>query len=53
MKHDYPQIKVRIPPAMMAFLESEAASNASTKSSEIVRCIREKMDRLKQADQAA
>ena len=45
MVRDDPQIKVRIPNDAKDFIESEAQWNASSLSSEIVRCIRERMER--------
>ncbi len=36
---------LRLPPDAKAFIEMEAQKNASSQNSEIVRCIRERMDR--------
>jgi len=40
------QIKVNLPSDQKAFIEAEASRNGSSQNSEIVRCIRERMDRL-------
>jgi len=37
------QIKIRLPDDVDAFVEAEAKKNASSKTSEIVRAIRERM----------
>jgi hypothetical protein len=36
---------VRLPPALKAFIEAEAAKNCSSQNSEIVRCIVARMER--------
>nr|WP_237616612.1 Arc family DNA-binding protein [Pseudomonas monteilii] len=38
---------VRLPDEVKAFVESEASRNGNSQNSEIIRCIREKMDRAK------
>ncbi|PZP07830.1 MAG: hypothetical protein DI607_13520 [Sphingomonas hengshuiensis] len=40
------QIKVNLPSDQKAFIETEASRNGSSQNSEIVRCIRERMDRM-------
>ena len=40
------QIKVNLPSDQKAFIEAEASRNGSSQNSEIVRCIRERMDRI-------
>jgi hypothetical protein len=40
------QLKIRIPRDAKAFIEAEAQSNACSQSSEIVRCIRERMQKF-------
>jgi hypothetical protein len=39
------QIKIRLPAGVKRFIADEAAKNASSQASEIVRSIRERMDR--------
>ena len=39
------QMKVRLPRDAKAFIKAEASRNGSSQNSEIVRCIRERMDR--------
>ncbi|MDW9772740.1 DNA-binding protein [Sinorhizobium meliloti] len=39
-------LRVRLPSDVKAFIEQEAVHNASSQNSEIVRCIREKMERI-------
>lgn len=46
------QLKVRLPSDVKAFVEAEARWNASSLSSEIVRCIRERMTRKSAAEGA-
>jgi CRISPR/Cas system-associated protein Csm6 len=41
-----PKIVVRLPPDVKAWLAEQALKNASSQTSEIVRAVREKMDRL-------
>jgi hypothetical protein len=48
-----PQMKIRLPVELMQFLESEADKNGSTKTSEIVRAIRERKERLAAREAAA
>lgn len=43
MARNNPQVAVRLPPDVKAFIEAEAQENASSKNSEIVRAIRERM----------
>lgn len=44
-QRDWPKLMLRLPPDFKAFIEHEAARNGSSQNSEIVRCIRERMDR--------
>lgn len=46
MSADSNQIKIRLPVDAKAFIEAEAQRNMSSQGSEIVRCIRERMDRV-------
>lgn len=39
-------IQLRLPPDAKEFIATEAEKNASSQNSEIVRCIRERMERL-------
>ena len=39
-------IQVRLPEDVKEFIEEEAQKNLSSQNSEIIRCIREKMERL-------
>lgn len=39
------KLMVRLPEEVKAFVEKEASRNANSQNSEIIRCIREKMDR--------
>lgn len=41
-----PKLQVRFPPEMKEFIEIEAKKNASSQNSEIIRCIRERMERV-------
>lgn len=43
MARSDPQVSVRLPPEVKAFLKAEARENASSQNSEIVRAIRERM----------
>ena len=40
------QYQFRMPPGMRDWLADQAARNASSINSEIIRCIRERMDRI-------
>lgn len=40
------QIKLRVPPEMKDWIERQAGRNGASLNSEIIRCIRERMDRL-------
>ena len=40
-----PQIAIRLPHDAKAFIAAQAARNGSSQNSEIVRCIRDRMDR--------
>jgi hypothetical protein len=42
-----PQVAIRLPPDVKRFIKAEAKFNASSQNSEIVRCIRERMERMK------
>jgi len=42
-----PQVAIRLPADLKRFIKAEAKANASSQNSEIVRCIRERMDRKK------
>lgn len=44
---DTKQMKIRVPQDCKTFLSAEAIRNASSQTSEIVRSIRERMDRQK------
>ena len=41
-----PQLKIRLPAELMAFVKSEAQRNGATFNSEIIRALRERMERL-------
>lgn len=43
MSRTDPQVAVRLPPDVKAFIQAEARENASSQNSEIVRAIRERM----------
>ncbi len=45
MKQTEPQLKIRIPSDLKRFIAIQAERNKSSQNSEIVRCIRERMDR--------
>lgn len=45
MKQSEPQLKIRIPKDLKSFISLQAERNKSSQNSEIVRCIRERMDR--------
>lgn len=40
-----PQLNVRLPDEALRFLTAQAMKNGSSKTSEVLRCIRERMDR--------
>lgn len=42
---DWPKLMLRLPPDTKAWVEAQAALNATSQNSEIVRSIRERMDR--------
>lgn len=48
-----PQMRIRLPQDVKAFIASQAAYNASSLSSEVVRCIRERMEKMKKKMEAA
>lgn len=50
-KHD-PQIKLRLPGELKDWIDRQAEKNRSSKSSEIVRSIRERMERSEQKEAA-
>ena len=43
---DWPKVMLRVPPELKGALTREAKRNGSSQNSEIVRCIRERMDRI-------
>ena len=45
MARNDPQVAVRLPPDVKSFIKAEAQANASSQNSEIVRAIRERMQR--------
>lgn len=53
MKDTKAQMVIRLPLDIKAWLESEADKNFSSKNSEIVRAIRERMDHLQPLSPAA
>ena len=44
-KQESANVLVRLPPALKAWLVDEAAKNYASHNSEIVRCVRERMER--------
>lgn len=40
-----PQINIRLPSDIKAFIAAQAERNGSSQNSEIIRCIRDRMDR--------
>jgi hypothetical protein len=44
-KHESANVLVRLPPALKAWIVEEAAKNCASHNSEIVRCVRERMER--------
>ena len=44
-KGQWAKMLVRLPPAMKAWVVEEAAKNCASHNSEIVRCVRERMER--------
>jgi hypothetical protein len=44
-KHESANMLVRLPPALKAWVVEEAAKNCASHNSEIVRCVRERMER--------
>jgi hypothetical protein len=54
MKHEtFPKIIVRLPPDVKAWVETQAQYNVSSQTSEIVRALRERMERVSYHQQAA
>lgn len=53
MKQETSGLRVRIPVDVKEFIEQEAKLNASSQNSEIIRCIREKMERTAKEKGAA
>ncbi len=47
-KKDDPQFKIRMPAEMKDWIDRQADLNRSSMSSEIVRCIRERKERVEQ-----
>jgi predicted HicB family RNase H-like nuclease len=48
-KHESANMLVRLPPALKAWIVEEAAKNCASHNSEIVRCVRERMERKRAA----
>lgn len=48
MNPAFTKLMVRLPNDIKTFVEVEAARNGNSQNSEIIRCIREKMDRAVQ-----
>jgi hypothetical protein len=46
MKREETRLMLRLPPDAKAFIATQTARNASSQNSEIVRCIRERMERM-------
>jgi hypothetical protein len=46
MSRDDPKFVVRLPPDAKAFIAAQAQRNTSSQNSEIVRCIRDRMERV-------
>lgn len=46
MRRSAHQIKLRVPPEMREWIERQAGRNGASLNSEIIRCIRERMDRM-------
>lgn len=53
MKSAFTKLMVRLPEEIKSFVETEAARNGNSQNSEIIRCIREKMDRVKRGEMPA
>lgn len=47
-----PQLRIRLPPEIKAWLTAEAARNGASQNSEIVRALRERMERTAPAEAA-
>lgn len=45
-KADFQQLNIRLPSDLVKFLDSEIRRNCSSKSSEVVRALRERAERL-------
>jgi hypothetical protein len=52
-KHQSANVLVRLPPALKAWIVEEAARNCASHNSEIVRSVRERMEREQAADALA
>lgn len=44
-QRDWPKVLLRLPPDLKAFIMTETSRNGSSQNSEVVRSIRERMDR--------
>ncbi|WP_411887343.1 Arc family DNA-binding protein [Hydrocarboniphaga effusa] len=45
-KKDDPQFKLRLPPDLKEWIDQQSQINRSSKSSEIIRSVRERMERM-------
>lgn len=45
MARSDPQLNMRLPADALAFIDAQAIRNGSSRTSEVVRCIRDRMDR--------
>lgn len=53
MRAEFIGLMVRLPEEVRYFVKNEACRNGSSQNSEIIRCIREKMDRVSTETQPA
>lgn len=43
---DWPRFMLRLPPDLKQWVDAEAKRNGASQNSEVIRCIRERMDRM-------
>ncbi|MBA4774326.1 MAG: Arc family DNA-binding protein [Rhizobiales bacterium] len=53
VRAEFTSLMVRLPTEIKAFVKNEASRNGNSQNSEIIRCIREKMDRVSGETQPA
>lgn len=51
MRERYQQMQIRLPADVKAWIECQARENGSSQNSEVIRALRERMDRLEDTAQ--